>query len=47
MVDRVIRNLQGEEEKNKGLIWHRQGNGKTLTMIFAANKLYYSRPGGR
>lgn len=43
MVDRVIRNLQGEEEKNKGLIWHWQGSGKTLTMIFAANKLYYSR----
>ncbi|MEW6215645.1 MAG: HsdR family type I site-specific deoxyribonuclease, partial [Nitrospirota bacterium] len=28
--------------KNKGLIWHWQGSGKTLTMIFAANKLYYS-----
>lgn len=43
MVDRVIRNLKGgDEEKNKGLIWHWQGSGKTLTMIFAANKLYYS-----
>jgi type I restriction enzyme R subunit len=41
MVDRVIRNLNGEEEKDKGLIWHWQGSGKTLTMIFAANKLYY------
>jgi len=29
--------------KNKGLIWHWQGSGKTLTMIFAANKLYYSK----
>ncbi|MBI4378908.1 MAG: HsdR family type I site-specific deoxyribonuclease [Nitrospinae bacterium] len=28
--------------KNKGLVWHWQGSGKTLTMIFAANKLYYS-----
>jgi len=42
MVDRVIRNLQGKERKNKGLIWHWQGSGKTLTMIFAANKLYYT-----
>lgn len=41
MVDRVIRNLKGEENKDKGLIWHWQGSGKTLTMIFAANKLYY------
>ena len=28
--------------KNKGLIWHWQGSGKTLTMIFAANKLFRS-----
>jgi len=41
MVERVIGNLKGEEEKNRGLIWHWQGSGKTLTMIFAANKLYY------
>jgi len=41
MVDRVLDNLAGKEEKNKGLIWHWQGSGKTLTMIFAANKLYY------
>ncbi|OYD16055.1 hypothetical protein CH333_04460 [candidate division WOR-3 bacterium JGI_Cruoil_03_44_89] len=41
MVDRVIRNLCGEGKKNKGLVWHWQGSGKTLTMIFAANKLYY------
>jgi len=38
--DRVIGNLKGEETKNKGLIWHWQGSGKTLTMIFAAHKLY-------
>ena len=29
------------EPKNKGLIWHWQGSGKTLTMIFAAHKLFY------
>lgn len=38
--NRVIKKLQGTETKNKGLIWHWQGSGKTLTMIFAANKLY-------
>lgn len=43
MVQRVIKNLKGEEEKNKGLVWHWQGSGKTLTMIFAANKLYYMK----
>ncbi len=54
MVNRVIRNLHPhpiplpsrereiEERKNRGLIWHWQGSGKTLTMIFAANKLYYA-----
>jgi len=42
IVNRVIKNLKGEEEKNKGLVWHWQGSGKTLTMIFAANKLYYT-----
>ena len=38
--NRVIAHLQGKETKNKGLIWHWQGSGKTLTMIFAANKLH-------
>jgi len=41
IVDRVLSNLDGEDDKNKGLIWHWQGSGKTLTMIFAAHKLYY------
>jgi len=41
IVKRVEKNLAGEEEKNKGLVWHWQGSGKTFTMIFAANKLYY------
>ncbi len=40
IVKRVIDNLEGKETKDKGLIWHWQGSGKTLTMIFAANKLY-------
>jgi type I restriction enzyme R subunit len=40
IVNRVLGYLQGKETKNKGLIWHWQGSGKTLTMIFAANKLY-------
>jgi len=43
IVNRVIGNLRGEEEKNKGLIWHWQGSGKTLTMIFAAHKLYHQK----
>ena len=37
---RVLNNIEGKNHKNKGLIWHWQGSGKTLTMIFAANKLY-------
>ena len=40
---RVIDNLEGRTKKNKGLIWHWQGSGKTLTMIFAAHKLYFDR----
>jgi len=39
--NRVIDNLEGKEKKDKGLIWHWQGSGKTLAMIFAAQKLYY------
>lgn len=42
MVNRVYNNLNNIEDRDKGLIWHWQGSGKTLTMIFAANKLYYS-----
>lgn len=43
IVERVMRNIIDGDEKNKGLIWHWQGSGKTLTMIFAFHKLYYSR----
>jgi len=38
---RVIENLAGKTDKNKGLIWHWQGSGKTLTMIFSAHKLFF------
>jgi len=38
--NRVTTYIQGKETKNKGLIWHWQGSGKTLTMIFAAHRLY-------
>ena len=38
--NRVLGNIEGKTDKTKGLIWHWQGSGKTLTMIFAANKLY-------
>ena len=43
IVNRVVGNVGGVEEKDKGLVWHWQGSGKTLTMIFAANKLYLMR----
>ncbi len=38
--DRVKLNIEGKSNKNSGLIWHWQGSGKTLTMIFSAYKLY-------
>lgn len=38
--NRVINNIKGDIDKNSGLIWHWQGSGKTLTMIFAMTKLY-------
>ncbi|MEM3334088.1 MAG: HsdR family type I site-specific deoxyribonuclease [Thermoplasmata archaeon] len=39
IVERAKKYVKGEENKASGLIWHWQGSGKTLTMIFAANKL--------
>jgi len=42
ITNRIINHIQGKTPKNKGLIWHWQGSGKTLTMIFAANKLYHT-----
>ena len=41
VVNRVRDNLQQREQKNKGLIWHWQGSGKTLEMIFAAHRLHH------
>lgn len=32
--------LELAEEKRRGLIWHTQGSGKTLTMIYAARSLW-------
>src|SRR4030042_809921 len=40
--NRVTNHIVEKEEKNRGLIWHWQGSGKTLTMIFAANKLFHT-----
>jgi type I restriction enzyme R subunit len=39
MVERIIKNLKGEDNRNSGLIWHWLGSGKTLTMIFTASGL--------
>jgi type I restriction enzyme R subunit len=35
--------MRGVDDNDNGLIWHWQGSGKTLTMIFAANKLFQMR----
>jgi len=40
IVERAMSRIQGKHDMNRGLIWHWQGSGKTLTMIFAAIKLY-------
>lgn len=36
--DRVVK-----DEQNKGLVWHTQGSGKSLTMVFSALKLKMHR----
>jgi len=38
--ERVLGTIKGVSDKKSGLIWHWQGSGKTLTMIFAAYKLF-------
>lgn len=38
--NRVERNYGRKDDKNRGLIWHWQGSGKTLEIIFAANKFF-------
>lgn len=40
IVERVLDKIIGRGKKDHGLVWHWQGSGKTLTMIFAINKLY-------
>jgi len=37
------KDAQAHRPKDKGLVWHWQGSGKTLIMIFAANKLFFMR----
>lgn len=44
---RVIDNLEDRDVRNKGLIWHWQGSGKTLTMIFAGHKLFFDNRLGK
>ena len=41
IVDRTIENVgkQVEQQDRTGLIWHTQGSGKSLTMVFTAYKL--------
>jgi type I restriction enzyme R subunit len=47
MVSRVEESLDfrltTHASRTRGLIWHWQGSGKTLTMIFAANKLFFMK----
>jgi len=43
IVERVTKNLKGEDPRTHGLIWHWLGSGKTFTMIFAANKLWLNK----
>ena len=40
IVKRAQAYLEGESDKNKGLIWHWQGSGKTYAMFFAAQKFF-------
>lgn len=40
IVKRVEDNLKNRDERKNGLVWHWLGSGKTLTMIFSANKLW-------
>ncbi len=39
IVERAVGYARGESKRNRGLIWHWQGSGKTLTMIFSAYKI--------
>ncbi len=37
---RVRERLNGNDDADRGLIWHWQGSGKTYTMIFSAYRIY-------
>ena len=38
-VNKIYDRIKGEEGKSKGLVWHTQGSGKSLTMVYTALKL--------
>jgi type I restriction enzyme R subunit len=40
---RVINYLKRRELKNRGLVWHWQGAGKTFTMVFASYKFLHEK----
>ena len=37
---RIANYLNGQEQAEKGLVWHWQGSGKTYTMFYIANKYF-------
>lgn len=43
MVDRIVGADSQQGDARQGLIWHTQGSGKSLTMVFAALKLKFHR----
>jgi len=43
-VEKVVQRIS-ESAKRRGLIWHTQGSGKTLTMLMVATKLLRESPG--
>lgn len=44
-VDAIVKRAL-DETKNKGLLWHYQGSGKTLIILMAARRLEKQNPGG-
>ena len=44
-VERVLARV-AEPAKHRGLVWHTQGSGKTLTMLTIASRLLREAPGG-
>ncbi len=45
-VEKVVQRV-AEPAKRRGLVWHTQGSGKTLTMLTVASKLLREAPGAR